>query len=86
MAAEIIVAHGIWRLSQTLASLIPVNISVIGPTGSGKTTLDRQLTTRGEVRMFSEDERTHHKKTWLGNYRMPEATKKGYSQKVSLEQ
>ena len=76
MAAEIIIAHGIWRLSQTLASLIPVNISVIGPTGSGKTTLDRQLTTRGEVRMFSEDERTHHNKTWLGNYRMPEATKK----------
>ena len=76
MAAEIIIAHGIWRLSQTLASLIPVNISVIGPTGSGKTTLDRQLTTRGEVRMFSEDERTHHTKTWLGNYRMPEATKK----------
>ena len=26
--------------------------------------------------MFSEDERTHHTKTWLGNYRMPEATKK----------
>jgi hypothetical protein len=76
MAAEIIVAHGIWRLSQTLASLVPVNISVIGPTGSGKTTLDRQLTTRGEVRMFSDDERTHHNKTWLGNYRMPEATKK----------
>ena len=76
MAAEIIIAHGIWRLSQTLASLIPVNISVIGPSGSGKTTLDRQLTTRGEVRMFSDAERTHHNKTWLGNYKMPEATKK----------
>ena len=60
MAAEIIIAHGIWRLSSTLASLVPVQISVIGATGTGKTTLDRQLTTRGEVRMFSDAERTHH--------------------------
>jgi|TARA_B100000035_G_scaffold301243_1_gene297647 predicted ATPase len=76
MAAEIIIAHGIWRLSSTLASLVPVQISVIGATGTGKTTLDRQLTTRGEVRMFSDAERTHHRKNWLGNYKPPEATKK----------
>lgn len=75
-SAEIVLAHGLWRFFTATASLIPIEISVIGASGSGKTTLDRQLTTRGEIRHFKPEERTHHKKNWLGTYKLPTATKK----------
>ena len=52
---------------------------------TGKTTLDKQLTTQGEVRPLGDDERTHHKKKRKG-YVLPEATAKEYEVTVSSEQ
>jgi len=75
-SAEIVVAHGIWRFLSGIISYVPVQISVIGASNSGKTTLDKQLTTQGEIRELGEGERTHHTKGWLGNYRLPDTTKK----------
>jgi len=75
-SAEIVVAHGIWRFLSNLISYVPVQISVIGASHSGKTTLDKQLTTQGEIRELGEGERTHHSKGWIGDYRLPESTKK----------
>ena len=75
-SAEIVVAHGIWRFLSGIVSYIPVQVSVIGASNSGKTSLDAQLITQGAVRELGEEDRTHHKKGWLGNYQLPDATKK----------
>ena len=75
-SAEIVVAHGIWRFLSGIVSYVPVQISVIGASNTGKTTLDKQLTTQGEIRELGEGERTHHTKGWLGTYKLPETTKK----------
>jgi hypothetical protein len=75
-SAEIILAHGVWRAMSGVLTLIPYEISVIGASKSGKTTLDAQLTTRGEIRKLYDKDRTHHRKNWLGRYQLPDATKK----------
>ena len=54
---------------------MPHSVGVYGASQTGKTTLDRQLTTQGEVRPYGDDERTHHKKR-RGKYVLPEATHK----------
>ena len=75
-STDIVIATGIWRLLSKLSTFIPYEVSVIGAAQSGKTTLDKQLTTRGEIRKLQDTDRTHHKKGWLGKYKMPEATRK----------
>ena len=76
-SAEIVVAHGLWQFLTHSATYFPVQISVIGASETGKTTLDRQLTTRGEIREMGEKDRTHHRKgRFTGLYKMPEPTKK----------
>jgi len=75
-SAEIILAHGVWRVMAGVLTLVPYEISVIGASKSGKTTLDGQLTTRGEIRKLYDKDRTHHSKDWLGRYKLPDATKK----------
>jgi hypothetical protein len=76
-SAEIVVAHGLWQFLLHSSTYLPVQISVIGAAETGKTTLDRQLTTRGEIRELGEKDRTHHSKSRIwGTYKMPEATKK----------
>ena len=71
-SAEIVVAHGIWKFLSGIISYVPVQVSVIGASNSGKTSLDAQLITQGAVRELGEDDRTHHNKGWLGNYQLPE--------------
>ena len=78
-SAEIILAHGVWKVMSGVLTLVPYEISVIGASRSGKTTLDGQLTTRGEIRKLYDKDRTHHEKNWLGRYKLPDATKKGFS-------
>ena len=75
-STDIVIATGIWRLLSKLSTFIPYEVSVIGSAQSGKTTLDKQLTTRGEIRKLQDVDRTHHKKGWLGKYKMPDATRK----------
>ncbi len=75
-SADIIIAHGIWRMLNKVMTLVPYNVSIIGASECGKTTLDKQLTTRGEIRKLREEDRTHHTKGWLGNYKFPPATRK----------
>ena len=78
-SGEIILAHGIWNFMLHSKSFVPTQIGVYGPTLTGKTTLDRQLTTHGEVKEIDLKNRTHHKKSWLGRYKLPNPTKKRIS-------
>ena len=55
-SAEIILAHGVWKVMSGVLTLVPYEISVIGASRSGKTTLDGQLTTRGEIRKLYDKE------------------------------
>ena len=57
-SAEIILAHGVWRVMAGVLTLVPYEISVIGASKSGKTTLDGQLTTRGEIRKLYDNNKT----------------------------
>lgn len=75
-STDIVIAHGIWKLLNRVMTFVPYDVSVIGASETGKTTLDRQLTTRGEIQKLGESERTHHKKSWLGTYKLPETTRK----------
>ena len=75
-STDIVIAHGIWKLLNRVMTFVPYNVSVIGASETGKTTLDRQLTTRGEIMKLGEEDRTHHKKSWLGQYKLPETTRK----------
>ena len=76
-STDIIIAHGIWKILNRVMTFVPYDVSVIGASETGKTTLDRQLTTRGEIQRLGEEDRTHHKKTWLGrHYKMPDTTRK----------
>ena len=61
MAGEIIVAHGMWEAIRSSKQYVPHSVGVYGASMTGKTTLDRQLTTQGEVRPLGEDDRTHHR-------------------------
>jgi hypothetical protein len=77
MAGEIILAHGIWEVMRASRQMFPHHIGLYGPSLSGKTTLDKQLFTPGEVRPIPESQRTHHKKARIRNrYIMPEPTAK----------
>lgn len=73
---EIIVGHAIWQVLKDTKGYIPHQVGVYGASESGKTTLDMQMTTRGEIRELGEDDRTHHSKNWLGNEKMPHQTSK----------
>jgi len=75
-STDIVIATGIYKILSKLFTFIPYEISVIGAAESGKTTLDRQLTTRGEIQKLYSEDRTHHKKGWLGKYYMPDPTRK----------
>ena len=78
MAYEIVFAHGIWQVLARGKNFIPHNIGVYGATESGKTTLDKQFTTKGEVRELGLLDRTHHDKTHFlsRELKLPSATKK----------
>jgi len=75
-STDIVIAHGIWKLLNRVMTFVPYDVSVIGASETGKTTLDRQLTTRGEIQKLGESDRTHHKKSWLGTHKMPDTTRK----------
>ena len=48
------------------------DVGIYGPSMSGKTTLDKQLTTPGMIRPLSDKQRTHHKRKFRSEkYRMP---------------
>ena len=78
MAAEIVMAHGIWQMLLHGKSYIPRQVGVYGANETGKTTLDQQLTTKGEIREMGENERTHHtkKKLFRNIPKMPAPTTK----------
>ena len=58
----------------------PRKVGVYGAPMVGKTTLDRYLTTPGEMEEISEEDRTIHKRILkLGKYRMPKPTRKRVS-------
>ena len=64
-SAEIVMAHGFWQLLVHGRTYVPRQVGVYGATETGKTTLDQQLTTKGEIRELGEHERTHHQKKTL---------------------
>ena len=76
MSGEIIVGHALWQMLTHSSSYITQQVGVYGASETGKTTLDKQLTTKGEIRPLGEFDRTHHEKTWLGKEKMPTATTK----------
>jgi hypothetical protein len=75
-STDILIAHGIYRVMSKIMTFVPHDVSVIGASESGKTTLDRQLTTRGEIKKLYDEDRTHHTKNWVGRYKIPEASRK----------
>jgi len=75
LAGEILVAHGMWEVVRSSKQFVPHSVGVYGASETGKTTLDKQLTTQGEVRPLGEDDRTHHPLK-RGNYILPPATAK----------
>lgn len=82
-SAEIVMAHGFWQLLIHGRTYVPRQVGVYGATETGKTTLDQQLTTKGEIRELGEAERTHHfKKKLLRNIKKlpPPTTKRVKSQ------
>ena len=55
----------------------PRRIGIYGPTEVGKTTLDRYLTTPGQMEELGDDQRTRHFKKLIGeNYVLPHPTRK----------
>jgi len=76
MSGEIIIGHALWQVLIHGKTYISQHVGVYGASESGKTTLDKQLTTKGEIRHLGQDDRTHHEKGWLGREKMPEATTK----------
>ena len=74
-SGEILVAHGMWEVIRSSRQFVQHSVGVYGASMTGKTTLDKQLTTQGEVRPLGDDERTHHRKNRKG-YVMPEPTAK----------
>tara|TARA_X000001382_G_scaffold128403_1_gene118021 strand:- start:712 stop:1428 length:717 start_codon:yes stop_codon:yes gene_type:complete len=58
----------------------PRKVGVYGAAMVGKTTLDRYMTTPGEMEEIDDEERTSHMKL-LGRYMMPKATRKRISWK-----
>jgi hypothetical protein len=77
-SVEIVMAHGIWQLLVHGRTFVPRQVGVYGATLSGKTTLDQQLTTKGEIRELEEKDRTHHneRKWFRKTIKLPPATVK----------
>ena len=75
-AGNVVIGHAIWQVIKQVAGYVPHSVSIIGPSESGKTTLDQQLTTKGEIRQLGSKERTHHRKNWLGTFKLPETSRK----------
>jgi len=77
-SAEIVMAHGFWQLLVHGRTYVPRQVGVYGATETGKTTLDQQLTTKGEIRSLGELDRTHHnqKKLFSKIPKLPPATTK----------
>jgi hypothetical protein len=77
-SAEIVMAHGFWQLLVHGRTYVPRQVGVYGATETGKTTLDQQLTTKGEIRALGELDRTHHqqKKLFRNITKLPPATTK----------
>ena len=76
MSGEIVLGHALWQVMFHGSTFVPIHVGVYGASETGKTTLDMQLTTKGEIRPLGDKDRTHHNKNWLGRERMPEATRK----------
>lgn len=76
MSGELILGHALWQVLTHGSTFVPVNVGVYGASETGKTTLDQQFTTRGEIRFLGDNDRTHHKQNWRGKLKMPEATRK----------
>jgi len=76
MTGEIIVGHALWQILTHGSTFVPHSVGVYGASETGKTTLDQQFTTRGEIRFLGDDDRTHHGQNWRGNLKMPEPTRK----------
>jgi len=76
MSGEIIIGHALWQVLIHGRTYVSQHVGVYGATETGKTTLDKQLTTRGEIRPLGDGDRTHHEKGWMGREKMPQATSK----------
>lgn len=76
MSGEFVLGHALWQAITHGSTFVPHHVGVYGASESGKTTLDMQLTTKGEIRPLGDKDRTHHGKSWLGRQKMPEATRK----------
>ena len=50
----------IWKIWDQVLSFVPHSVGVYGAPETGKTTLDLQLTTQGEVRPLGSKDRTEH--------------------------
>lgn len=71
-STEIVFAHTVIALIDKTKEFMRYDVGIYGPSMSGKTTLDKQLTTPGMIRPLGEQQRTHHKKMFLSEkYRMP---------------
>ena len=76
-STEIVFAHTVLALIDKIKEYIKYDIGVYGAAMTGKTTLDKQLTTPGIIRPLKEGQRTHHKlKAFSSQHRMPGATAK----------
>ena len=58
--SDFVAIHVIWKIWDQVLSFIPHAVGVYGAPETGKTTLDLQLTTQGEVRPLGEGDRTRH--------------------------
>ena len=64
-----------WEAIRSSRQYVPHSVGVYGASMTGKTTLDRQLTTQGEVRPLGENDRTHHRQK-RGKFVLPHPTHK----------
>lgn len=76
-AGSVLVGAAIWA-REIYNYWKPRKVGIYGPTLVGKTTLDRYMTTPGEMEPISEEERTGHFKM-LGRYMLPRPTRKRLS-------
>jgi len=76
-AGTALVGAALWG-QHVYNSWRPRKVGIYGAPMVGKTTLDRYLTTPGEMEAIAEEERTTHDKMFkiIGAYRMPKPTRK----------
>jgi len=76
MEGSILLGAAIWG-KELYNYWKPRRIGIYGPTQVGKTTLDRYMTTPGEMEEIPEDERTRHLKRLIGDgYALPDPSRK----------